>query len=323
MSTRPLSIALVASPSARAGDDSPLIRFVRRFEPFFRDVLGARLVIEGDTCRSLRDAGLLAGYGGVECLPAASEGGIVLVTAELVGGMDGSGGLDWVVHLLDPTDSTALYPETAALKRQCVVHDRPYLTTEAAASEWCALEWARAVDEGAAPGTDMPALIEHWVRPRQVGRETIALVAHDALKIEMLDFARRHRPLLSAFARRLGTGTTGTLLNGRLPERLRGGEEAQFRRLGIGDGPGEPWVEAGLSGPKGGDAQIAREILHGRCRRVVFLENPHVAREHEADIQLLERATRFSAQGSLCLNSRGTAERWAENMARILAATEA
>ena len=40
----------------------------------------------------------------------------------------------------------------------------------------------------------------------------------------------------------------------------------------------------------GGDAQIANLIFERRCDRLFFFEDPHVARQHEADIQLLERA---------------------------------
>ncbi|MDR3566381.1 MAG: hypothetical protein P4N59_33830, partial [Negativicutes bacterium] len=52
-------------------------------------------------------------------------------------------------------------------------------------------------------------------------------------------------------------------------------------------------------------------------RRAVFFEDPHVAREHEADIQLLERATRFSALGCLCMLNPAMANRWADNMTGV------
>jgi methylglyoxal synthase len=68
----------------------------------------------------------------------------------------------------------------------------------------------------------------------------------------------------------------------------------------------------------GGDAQIADEVLNGRCRRVIFLEDPHVAREHEADIQLLERAARLEGVNCLCIQNAPTAERWAHNLAALL-----
>ena len=65
------------------------------------------------------------------------------------------------------------------------------------------------------------------------------------------------------------------------------------------------------SGPLGGDAQLADLILDRRCRRVLFFEDPHVARQHEADIQLLERAARIATDFASCLNDPVSAARWA------------
>lgn len=134
------------------------------------------------------------------------------------------------------------------------------------------------------------------------------------MKPQRMTFARDHHPVLGRFGRRLATGKTGALLNGTLPPRLTS-QAASYAGLGP---PGETWVETVRSGPQGGDAQIAREVMLGHCRRAIFLEDPHVAREHEADIQLLERATRFAADGCFCLNGMQTASRWAENLAILL-----
>jgi methylglyoxal synthase len=65
------------------------------------------------------------------------------------------------------------------------------------------------------------------------------------------------------------------------------------------------------SGPLGGDAQIAELVLDGRCDKVIFFEDPHVARQHEADIQLLDRAVCSATGGTTCFNSPAMAERWA------------
>ncbi len=303
--TRPLAIGLFASPGLSAGPEAPLLRYVRSFQPYLMGV-GARLCVVGETADALGTAGLLAGYAGLERLLPAAEGGLISLAARLVGLGPGDPGLDWMVFLQDPTDVTALYPETTALRRECVVHARPFLATEAAAAEWTALEWRRA-DPAGAP----PALIRHWVRPGDLGQETLGLIAHDRRKADLLAFAAAHRGLLGRFGRRLATGTTGTLLNGEIPARLAGRIETPLP-------PTSGWVEALRSGPQGGDAQIAEAVVTGRCRRVVFFEDPHVAREHEADIQLLERATRFSKQGCLCLNNRETADRWAENLAAVV-----
>ena len=65
----------------------------------------------------------------------------------------------------------------------------------------------------------------------------------------------------------------------------------------------------------GGDAQIAELVLDRRCELVIFFEDPHVARQHEADIQLLERAVCAATHDTTCFNSPATAERWAAAIA--------
>ena len=49
-----------------------------------------------------------------------------------------------------------------------------------------------------------------WRAPES---QTVALIAHDAFKDRMVEFAARHFDLLSRFASRVGTGTTGGRLN--------------------------------------------------------------------------------------------------------------
>ncbi len=185
--------------------------------------------------------------------------------------------LDLVIYLIDPNDPTSVYPEAQALKRQCVVHGRPFVSTFAGADEWLA------ICAGGLPRGDPFAT------------QTVALVAHDRHKPAMIAFARRHFALLSRFRARVATGTTGGLLN------------AMARKRGVRE-----WVAPMRSGPLGGDAQIARLLLEGACDRVIFFEDPHVARQHEADIQLLERAARVVGERAICINDPGTAERWAQ-----------
>jgi methylglyoxal synthase len=280
------------------------------FQPFFAEVLPAELFVTGATYDALDTAGLLDGIASHRLRPTKA-GGLITLAAMLVGLDLGDPGLDWIIYLQDPYDPTTLYPEAQALKRQSTVHGKPFLANEAAASEWCTLEWARRDPASAA----LRPLVKRWVRPDHLGEETLGLIAHDAFKPELVAFAAQYRPLLSRFGRRLATGTTGGLLNGTVPARLLG-DAGSFASLPAQSAT--KWVDALLSGPKGGDAQIAQEVVEGRCRRVIFLEDPHVAREHESDIQLLERATRFSVNGCLCLNSRATAERWADNLGTLL-----
>ncbi len=95
---------------------------------------------------------------------------------------------------------------------------------------------------------------------------TFALIAHDARKNELLTFAGHYREALSQH-RLIATATTGELL---------------VSALGLN-------VERKLSGPLGGDAQIATEVALGHVRAVIFLVDPLRAQPHDADIQSLLR----------------------------------
>jgi methylglyoxal synthase len=129
-------------------------------------------------------------------------------------------------------------------------------------------------------------------------QHTLALIAHDAMKPAMLAFADEHFAVLSRFRRRVGTGTTGQRLN-----------ELAWSR---GWPQGEEWVTRYQSGPMGGDAQIADRVLEGHCQRAIFFEDPHVARQHEADIQLLERAVTTVTDQAVCITAPRVAARWAQ-----------
>ena len=96
---------------------------------------------------------------------------------------------------------------------------------------------------------------------------TIALIAHDATKPALADWAERHRRALAPHAI-LATGTTGGLLGGRCPE-LR--------------------IESVLSGPKGGDLQIGARVAEGRVDAIVFLFDPLASQPHEPDVRALIR----------------------------------
>lgn len=95
--------------------------------------------------------------------------------------------------------------------------------------------------------------------------KTIALIAHDGKKTAMIDFAKAHRARFDAF-RLVATKTTGQLL-----------EEQGFR------------VTSVLSGPQGGDAQIAAMVATGQCQAVLFFRDPLGMHPHEPDISSLLR----------------------------------
>ncbi|QZZ18871.1 methylglyoxal synthase [Leptothermofonsia sichuanensis E412] len=95
---------------------------------------------------------------------------------------------------------------------------------------------------------------------------TIALIAHDAKKDEIVQFALQHAPVLARY-RLIATGTTG--------QRLQANTELT--------------VEQKLPGPEGGTAQIAAEVAEGKVTAVIFLVDPLYAQPHEPDIQSLLR----------------------------------
>jgi methylglyoxal synthase len=96
---------------------------------------------------------------------------------------------------------------------------------------------------------------------------TIALIAHDGRKADMVAFAIQNRDLLERFEL-VATGTTGKLIEDKT-------------RLA---------VRRYLSGPYGGDAQIAALVVTGEVHAVFFFVDPLDKHPHDPDIQTLMRA---------------------------------
>lgn len=289
MNGRPIRFGLVAHRSHRQGAEGALGLWARQCDAGIR-ALGLGLHAVGGTYDALARLGLLQGHAPLVRLPSGVEGGVMRLASSIAGGLAPEQELDGVIYFMDPVDPSSLYPETLALKRQCVIHGKPFVSTARGAAEWLAVECVHAGvgDAGALA--------------KQLDGQTVALIAHDALKPQMVEFAARHFDLLSRFASRVGTGTTGGLLN-----------ELAWSR---GWPAGQPWVTRYQSGPMGGDAQIAELVLDRRCSKAIFFEDPHVARQHEADIQLLERAVCTATHDTSCFNSPAMAERWATALAK-------
>ncbi len=104
---------------------------------------------------------------------------------------------------------------------------------------------------------------------------TIALVAHDNRKADMVDWVKYNAEYLSKH-HLVCTGTTGGLI-----------QEA-FNELGI---PAE--VQRMNSGPMGGDAEIAAMVVRHEVDLAVFLIDDLNPQPHEADIQMLLRQCRL------------------------------
>jgi len=99
-----------------------------------------------------------------------------------------------------------------------------------------------------------------------MAKGTVALIAHDGKKADMMAFATFNRQKLGQF-NLIATGTTGGML---------------ISKVGLD-------IEPMLSGPRGGDAQIAARVAEGQVDAVIFLIDPLDKHPHDPDIQTLLR----------------------------------
>ncbi|MDP9311624.1 MAG: methylglyoxal synthase [Chloroflexota bacterium] len=97
-------------------------------------------------------------------------------------------------------------------------------------------------------------------------RPVLALVAHDEKKDTLTNFCVEHRQVLEHWEL-VGTGSTAKRIS-------------DATKL---------LVHAYLSGPEGGDAQIAARVALGEVGAVIFLLDPLSAHPHDPDIQTLQR----------------------------------
>lgn len=95
----------------------------------------------------------------------------------------------------------------------------------------------------------------------------IAIIAHDGKKADMVQFLNKNKSLLlKENIKLIATGTTGGKA-----------ENAGFK------------VKKMLSGPLGGDAQIAARVAEGKTQMVFFFKDPLASHAHEVDINMLIR----------------------------------
>jgi methylglyoxal synthase len=95
----------------------------------------------------------------------------------------------------------------------------------------------------------------------------IAIIAHDGKKADMVQFLNKNKEILhQENIKLIATGTTGGKA-----------EAAGFK------------VKKMLSGPLGGDAQIAARVAEGKTKMVLFFKDPMSNHPHEVDINMLIR----------------------------------
>ena len=96
--------------------------------------------------------------------------------------------------------------------------------------------------------------------------KTIALIAHDNKKSEIVNWALKNKETLARYEL-CGTGTTAKLIS----------EATDLK------------VKRYLSGPLGGDQQIGAKIAEGKIDIVIFFWDPLEAQPHDPDVKALLR----------------------------------
>ncbi|WP_331346921.1 methylglyoxal synthase [Cellvibrio sp. UBA7661] len=96
--------------------------------------------------------------------------------------------------------------------------------------------------------------------------KSIALVAHDNRKQDLLAWCKKHRADLECHSL-LGTGTTGALIE---------------QETGL-------HVTKLISGPLGGDQQIGSLITEGKVDMLIFFWDPFEPMPHDPDVKALLR----------------------------------
>lgn len=98
------------------------------------------------------------------------------------------------------------------------------------------------------------------------GAKTVALIAHDNCKTDLVEWAEFNRPGLAAH-RLVATATTGSLME---------------RELGLP-------VQRLQSGPLGGDMQVGSLITEGGIDMLIFFWDPLQPQPHDPDVRALLR----------------------------------
>ncbi len=219
---------------------------------------------------------------------------------------------------LSPETSHWLTPENLVLLRLCDHWHVKRLMNTGSVTEWFEREAEQDADRNVRPcppeivfrkGEESDCVraekvrgVSRFLLPRaplmrkQAEGMTIALIAHDEMKSRMVEFAGDNEHVLCRFEKILTTGTTGREIS----EATKTLESKIYRYQ---------------SGPKGGDIQIAAEILFGRCDVVIFFVDPLRPHPHIEDIRVVFAACMIQDHVRMLTNEMQARE-WVERVAR-------
>ena len=114
-----------------------------------------------------------------------------------------------------------------------------------------------------------------------IQNKTIALIAHDRRKVDMIDWVEYNASILLN-NNLVCTGTTGNLVENKLKDYFQVNTQKE-----------DFFVHKKLSGPLGGDAEIAAMVVNKEIDFCVFFIDDLNPNPHEADIQMLLRQCRI------------------------------
>ena len=127
-----------------------------------------------------------------------------------------------------------------------------------------------------------------------IQNKTIALIAHDRRKADMVEWVEYNANILLN-NQIVATGTTGQLIETTLQNYFQVNTQKE-----------DFFVDKKSSGPMGGDAEIAAMVVNGQIDFCVFLIDDLNSNPHEADIQMLLRQCRVHNVPVAC--NRSTAD---------------
>ena len=107
-------------------------------------------------------------------------------------------------------------------------------------------------------------------------QKNIALVAHDKMKPDLVEWVRWNKDVLSGH-KLICTGTTGKMIQDLLSKELDTLPEKDFEILRL------------KSGPLGGDQQLGAMIAEGKVHVLIFFWDPMEQQPHDVDVKALLR----------------------------------
>jgi methylglyoxal synthase len=106
--------------------------------------------------------------------------------------------------------------------------------------------------------------------------KNIALVAHDKMKADLVEWVRWNKEILSRH-KLICTGTTGRMLQNLLADEKESLPDKDFEIVRL------------KSGPLGGDQQLGAMIAEGKIHLLIFFWDPMEQQPHDVDVKALLR----------------------------------